>query len=418
MRLNETSMRILVVTNMIPYPPASGGPLRTYNLLRRIAGRHHLWLATHLHAPDEAEGVSHLREFCEHVATGLLHRRHPVAHLPGLLRHALAGWPLELKFRHSHELAQALRHLSAEVDFDIVQIEESRMALYLEALPRNTRSKRILTFYDVAFEVASRSLPFERSVVMKGRTWLYEKMMRRWEPRYAGRFDRCIAVSERDRRLLVRANPRLQVEVVPNGVDTRVYQPLEQGNTSPALLFIGTMSYVPCTDAALFFVHEILPHIRRKVPTVETWIVGRDPTPEVMQLAGTGVHVTGMVPDVRSYYSRSAVCVVPLRAAGGTRLKILEAMALGRPVVSTKIGCEGLSVVDGRNILIADGPEQFAGKIVRLLKDKALYRHIVTEARKLVVAKYDWDAIAARQMRVYSELAGNKPSSNTCQILS
>lgn len=398
-------MRILVITNTIPYPPVSGGAARTYNLLRRIAKRHDVWLATNLETRDQLQGVPHLQQFCRQVATGLMERRRPVEHLPGLMRYALAGWPLELKFRHAAELAAGIQRFLSEVTFDIVQIEESRMALYLELFPKGDRSRRILTFYDVAFAQAARLAWLKQSRMMKWRMLIYSRMMRRWEPRYAGRFDRCITVSEADRRLLTAANPCLRVDVVPNGVDTHVYQPLPPLDGLPAVLFIGNMSYAPCMDGALYLVNEILPRIRRSVPTVQAWIVGSDPSPEVLRLNGDGVHVTGRVPDVRPYYSRSTVCAVPLQAGGGTRLKILEAMALGRPVVSTSIGCEGLHVVDGEHVLIADDPDLFAQQAVRLLRDQGLYARIAASSRRLVVSQYDWDAIADRMMQVYDELA-------------
>jgi len=190
--------------------------------------------------------------------------------------------------------------------------------------------------------------------------------------------------------------------VIPNGVDIQKYQPLPAENASPVLLFIGNMGYPPCVDAVLYFCREIFPRIRSVLSAAELWIVGRDPRPEVLQLNGDGVHVTGRVDDVIPYYQQSAVCVVPLRAGGGTRLKILEAMALGRPVVSTTIGCEGLDVVDGEHLLIADNPKQFAEKTVRLLTDRQLYQHISTNGRQLVEARYDWDKIAGRLMEVYA----------------
>jgi glycosyltransferase involved in cell wall biosynthesis len=168
------------------------------------------------------------------------------------------------------------------------------------------------------------------------------------------------------------------------------------------------MGYPPCVDAVLYFCREIFPRIRRTLGTAELWIVGRDPRPEVMQLNGDGVHVTGRVDEVIPYYQQSAVSVVPLRAGGGTRLKILEAMALGRPVVSTTIGCEGLEVVDGEHLLIADNCEQFAEKTVRLLTDRQIYQHISTNGRQLVEARYDWDKIAGRLMEVYAELIAQR----------
>ena len=399
-------MRILTITDAIPYPTVSGDRIRVYNLLRRVAGEHQVWLAALLEKPDEADGVSHMEEFCRGVEVVPARRRHPLMHLPGLLHYALAGKPLELRFEYSKELADKIRHLVSTVGFDVVQIEHSLMALYLETLPPDAHCRHILVFHNVAYDQFDRIFRIERRPVIRMRALIHSLMMRRWEPRYAERFDRCITVSEVDRDLLLTANPRLQVDVIPNGVDTQVYQPLPQGSTRPTLLLIGKMSYRPCIDAVLYFCREILPPIRRVIGDVETWIVGREPPPEVMQLQGDGVHITGWVDDVVPYYRRSAVCVVPLRAGGGTRLKILEAMALGRPVVSTTVGCEGLDVVDGEHLLVADDPGRFAEKTVRLLTDSPLYQRITTNARQLVVTRYDWDAIARQLMQSYAEMVG------------
>lgn len=403
--VDEVDVRILIITDSIPYPTVSGDRVRTYNLLRRIARQHQVWLAALLDTPEEAEGVSHMQEFCHRVEVANLRRRHPLMHLPGLFRFALAGRPLELKFQHSEELVHKIRHLVSTVDFDLVHIEPSEMALYLEALPPDAHYKCVLSFHNIASDQYTRLFHVEKRLVGKMRAWLHSRMMRQWEPRYAERFDRCITVSEADRRLLTTANPRLQVDVIPNGVDTRMYQPLPQESTSPTLLFVGKMSYWACADAVLYLCREILPHIRRMIGEVEMWIVGADPPPEVIRLGGDGVHVAGRVDDVVPYYSRSTVCVVPLRAGGGTRLKTLEAMALGRPVVSTTIGCEGLGVVDGEHLLIADSPEEFAERTVRLLKDRALCQRITTSARWLVVTHYDWDVIVKQLMETYAEVA-------------
>jgi glycosyltransferase involved in cell wall biosynthesis len=319
-----------------------------------------------------------------------------------MLRYALAGKPPELKLLHSEELGGKIRQLISTMDFDVVQIEHARMGLYLETLPQNRRCKSILMFHNFTFQQYNRVSQIEQRWDRKLRALLNSVAMRQWEPRYAERFDHCTTVSEIDRRLLLKANPRLRVDVIPNGVDIQKYQPLPAENASPALLFIGNMGYPPCVDAALYFCREIFPRIRRTISAAELWIVGRDPRPEVLQLNGDGVHVTGRVDDVIPYYRQSAVCVVPLRAGGGTRLKILEAMALGRPVVSTTIGCEGLEVVDGEHLLIADGPEQFAEKTVCLLTDRQLYQHISTKGRQLVQTRYDWDKIAGRLMEVYA----------------
>jgi sugar transferase (PEP-CTERM/EpsH1 system associated) len=404
-------LRILLIADRVPYPLFSGDRLRTYNLLLRIAKQHEVWLVTFLDAPEETDGVQRIKEICHRVETVKLKHSRKLAYLPGLLKYGLTGKPVQLVFYYSGDLIRRIQKLVSLVDFDIIQIEHSHMALYLEALPSQLRSKSILTFHDVQFEKFNRIFHIERRLGKKVRAWLHSQMMRRWEPYYAERFGRCVAMSEVDRHLLLSANPRLRLSVITNGVDAHSRQPLPLNSAQNELVFVGSMDYAPCVDAALFFCHEVLPRIRSIVGEVELWIVGRNPVPEVRKLEGDGIHVTGQVDDVVSYYSRSTACVVPLRAGGGTRLKILEAMALGRPVISTSIGCEGLDVIDGKHLLVGDTPEQFAKQTVRLLTDHALHLHITTNARRLVVKHYDWDAIAEKLMRIYAELAneGNEP---------
>lgn len=396
-------MRILMITNSLPYPMISGDRIRNYNLLRRVANRHEVSLAALLESPADIEGVPHLRQFCARVETANFERRSRLAKAPGMLRYALEGKPPELKILYSEELARKSKQLVSILDFDIIQID-TRMGLYLETLPKNSHHKSILMFHNFSFQQGYRIFQVEPRWDRKIRRLLDTVAMLQWEPRYAKRFDRCTTVSEIDRALLLKANPRLQIDVIPNGVDIQKYEPLPAENASPTMLFIGNMEYTPCVDAVLYFCREIFPHIRRTIGAAQLWIVGRDPRPEVLQLNGDGVQVTGRVEDVVPYYKRSAVCVVPLRAGGGTRLKILEAMALGRPVVSTTIGCEGLEVVDGEHLLIADTPEQFAEKTVRLLTDRELYQYISANGRRLVEARYGWDKIVERLINVYEEM--------------
>jgi glycosyltransferase involved in cell wall biosynthesis len=280
------------------------------------------------------------------------------------------------------------------------------MAPYLEVLPQDRHCKSILMFHNITSQQYGRVSRVEHRWDRKLRAWINGVTMGYWEPRYAAEFDRCTTVSAVDQELLLKANPRLRVDVIPNGVDIEKYQPLSppSASVSPSLMFLGNLGYPPCADAVLYFCSEILPLLRLANSLIEVWIVGQSPPPEVLALEGRGVHVTGRVGDVVPYYERSALCVVPLRAGSGTRLKILEAMALGRPVVSTTIGCEGLDVVDGEHLLMADTPEQFAVKTLRLLRDRQLYERISVKGRELVEAKYGWDKIAGRLMDVYDEI--------------
>lgn len=399
-------MRVLMITAYIPYPPFSGNPLRNYNLLRRVAREHEVWLATFVRSPQAMEDIRHLLEFCQGVTTAEWRQVGALERPAEAFRYLLSGKPPDLRLYHSDRLIHNIKQLISKVDFDVIDIEDSFMGLYLDALPAEMHQKTVLTFHDVVFRKYDRISKLEPKPAHKLRTWLHSRMMRRWEPNYAGRFGECITVSETDSRVLLQANPRLKVSVVPNGVDTAQYQPLPLSKTAPALIFVGNMGYRPNIDAVTFFCREIYPRIMAEFPGVAFWIVGKNPSEEVIQLNGGGVHVTGQVDDLCPYYSRSTVCVVPLRAGGGTRLKILEAMALSRPVVTTSIGCEGLEVADGKHLLIADTPDQFAEKTLLLLADEGLRQRIAAQARELVVTRYDWDIIARRLMQVYAEVAG------------
>jgi glycosyltransferase involved in cell wall biosynthesis len=398
-------MKILVISSTIPYPPNSGARLRLYSLLEQIARQHQVWLAALFLNPADAQGVPTLREMYEDVLTVQRKRRHPIAHLPGLVRFAAAGIPLEFKFYHMKEFARKLQQLCDEVEFDVVQFEEPRTAQYLRYLPPDLQKKSVLTLYDISYTQAASLHAIETDPVMRWRYWIHGQMTRRWEPRGLAQFARVCTVSSLERDLLLEANPHLNIEVIPNGVDTLTYTPLPPADSVPALVYVGNMAYLPSRDGALYLCEEILPLVWRDQPEVEAWVVGASPPEQLLALDDPRVHVTGLVDDVVTYYQRSAVSVVPLRAGGGTRLKILEAMALGRPIVSTTIGREGLDVLDGQHLLVADDPRQFADHVLRLLADEALRDDIVSRARQLVEEQYAWHSIAQNLIEVYQEIS-------------
>jgi glycosyltransferase involved in cell wall biosynthesis len=234
------------------------------------------------------------------------------------------------------------------------------------------------------------------------RTRLYRqqwKRMLRFESRTLARFDRVLAVSDVDRDTFQRLYPgklTAPAIVIPTGVDTTFFAPQERASTSRRLVFTGSMDWLPNVDGVLYFCREILPLVRNAIPDVTFTIVGRAPTHTVRKLAEEpGVEVTGRVEDVRPYLADAVAYVVPLRIGGGTRLKIFEAMAAGRAVVSTNVGAEGLPTVHGRHLLLADTPEEFSQAVITLLRNAALREAIEREARALVTTHYDWRQAAA-----------------------
>jgi len=228
------------------------------------------------------------------------------------------------------------------------------------------------------------------------------RRMLRFEGRTLARFDRLLAVSEADEqtfRRLYGDETLSPIDVVATGVDTSFFTPTPETFVRPKhLAFVGSMDWMPNEDAVLFFCREVLPRIREVEPDVTLSIVGRAPTPAVKRLAQEhGVEVTGTVDDVRTYLGPACATIVPLRVGGGTRLKIFEAMAAGKAVISTTIGAEGLPTESGRHLLIADGAEAFADAVVRVVREPELRHRLEREARTLVTQHYDW-SVAAGQL--------------------
>jgi glycosyltransferase involved in cell wall biosynthesis len=266
-------------------------------------------------------------------------------------------------------------------------------------LPQRLPSPALLFTHNVEAEIWRRHADAATSGLRKRLYRGQSTRMRRFEGRTMARFDRVLAVSDVDRDTLQRIYPRsltAPVSVIPTGVDTAYFSP---GPRDPSgarrIVFTGSMDWLPNVDAVVFFCREILPLIRQDEPDVTFTIVGRSPTPVVQRLAeDPWIDVTGRVDDVRPFLAASTVNVVPLRIGGGTRLKIFEAMAAGRAVVSTSVGAEGLPIESGRHLLLADDPAAFARSVVTLLRDSEKRQAMESEARAFVAARYDWAAAA------------------------
>ena len=240
--------------------------------------------------------------------------------------------------------------------------------------------------------------------------------MLRFEGRTLARFDRLLAVSEADEqtfRRLYGDEALAPIDVVATGVDTSFFTPTPETFVRPKhLAFVGSMDWMPNEDAVLFFCREVLPRVREAEPDVTLSIVGRAPTPAVKRLAQeAGIDVTGTVDDVRTYLGQACATIVPLRVGGGTRLKIFEAMAAGKAVISTTIGAEGLPTESGRHLLIADGAEAFADAVLRVVREPDLRRRLEREARTLVTQHYDWSVAAGQLERSLIDAAAANAAS-------
>jgi sugar transferase (PEP-CTERM/EpsH1 system associated) len=280
-------------------------------------------------------------------------------------------------------------------------------------LPRRLPCPAVIFTHNVEAEIWRRHAEARTGMPRQLYRVQHARMLR-YEQQALARFDGVLAVSDADRQTFSRLYPgaiRREMHVVSTGVDTEFFAAAPEPSAGRGLVFTGSMDWLPNEDAVTYFCREILPQIRMDEPETTFTIVGRAPTPAVTRLAATpGVTVTGRVDDVRPYLREAAVYVVPLRIGGGTRLKIFEAMAMGKAVVSTTVGAEGLPVDDGVHLLLADEPQVFARSVVRLLRRLDRRRALEAAARQLVVDRYDWSAVAGELEEALVRFASCQPA--------
>jgi polysaccharide biosynthesis protein PslH len=404
-------MKILLLSPWFPWPPFDGARIRIFETLRDLSRRHRVTLLANVGHPEEANKASVLKEICERVETTVLSYR-PRAVLQRLVQGALLGIPTVQSVYYDAKLARRVRAITSQEKYDIVQIELSYAARYVQAISPQCPAKKVLSMHNV------ESIRYEREMHLNLRhdrrlAMLWDRFLfRTWEEQALQQFDGVITVSDLERVWVQHRAPVATVALVPNGVDTEGFSPYLHAPASErnlSVVFTGAMSYPPNVDAVIWFCDAILPMLRRQMPHLCFKIVGRDPHPKVCELGQRqGVCVTGEVADVRPYLAEALAMVVPLRSGGGTRLKILQAMAMACPVISTSLGAEGLQVTPGENILMADNAEHFVSHILALCSAPETADRLGQAGRRLVTETYDWRRCLGGLDNFYATLLGSE----------
>jgi sugar transferase (PEP-CTERM/EpsH1 system associated) len=390
-------MKILWLNAGLLLPLDKGGKLRTWHLMRHLATRHDI---TYMSFSDSSQSHADrvgMREVCSWLET--VPRTDPPK---GTTRfyadaawHALDRAPYAVAKYRSKLYRRHLQRLLATGRFDALVCDFLPPFINM---PDQLPCPAILFTHNVEAEIWRRHVETAANPIARLLLTQQWHRMLRFEAAALRRFDLVLAVSETDRQTFQRLYPdavRSPIQVVKTGVDTKYFTPSEAAVRPAHMVFTGSMDWLPNEDGMVYFVRDILPRIREVEPDATLSIIGRAPTPAVQRLAAdAGIHVTGRVDDVRPHVAEGAVYIVPLRIGGGTRLKIFEAMSMGKAVVSTTVGAEGLPVTAGQNIIIADEPSRFARAVVHLIRDTDTRRRLETAARQLVVERYDWSAVA------------------------
>jgi glycosyltransferase involved in cell wall biosynthesis len=377
------------------WPLTSGGRLRSFHTLAELCRRHQVTVVTTHETVDEGNALA--------VRLGEAARVVSIPFAP--VKRDGTGFPLALARSWASRLPVDLWKWRAPGIRDVVQrvVASGGVDLcvgdFLAAMPNIPRDlggvPLVLFEHNVEHMIWRRICQAERRAAVRSLLEVEWRKMRRYEALACHRARLVLAVSEADRDRLRSRAPGARIEAVPTGVDIAYFAPNGAPEVQDELLFTGSMDWQPNEDAMAYFVGRILPAIRREMPGVRMTIVGRNPRKRLRELAGpAGVTVTGTVEDIRPFMARAAVYVVPLRIGGGTRLKVFEALAMGKAVVSTSIGVEGLPLAPGREFALADDPDEFARSVVSLLRDPAKRCTLGAQGRQLVVDRYSWSEIA------------------------
>jgi glycosyltransferase involved in cell wall biosynthesis len=405
-------MRILVVNHVIPFPPISGGDLRAYQLIKALAMSHDVTVVGFTCGAPVEPPIFPARIFEYPYETPTLWKEMTCGNAQvwrpayeKLLNETEEPWSVSCM--RSEGLEDLLRRVGRE-SFDLFVIHHSNMARFLPALPPDI--PKILDFVDLHALMAERAAEAASSADGEA-AWRDEEearheaeRTRRFERHAASQCELCLVTSEHEADAARRLLGIEHIRVVPNGVDTVLFTPAESAPREGYILFTGTMNNASNAEAAHYFARKVLPLVRKQTPHARFHIVGADPGEEVKGLASDSVVVHGRVPSVVPYFQEATVAVVPLLRGGGTRLKILEAAACAKAVVSTTLGAEGLNLRPGVDIVLADSAETFAGEVARLLRDPARCRRLGRAARQCVQA-YDWAGIGKRFCDLAAETA-------------
>ncbi len=393
-------MKVLFFSPYPAYPPTFGGTVRIYNLMREVAREHEVYSLCYVSPFDPDEDRGPLLDFVERHEE--VQRPHPERKRLNQARSLFSRHSFQHIAHRTESMQAALDEMVASEAIDVIVVEFSQMGCF--DFPEGPAI--VVDEHNVEWDLLQRECESSSPSLRKLYQLTEYSKFRREELAVLERAERVTVTSPRDRELLLQHSPDLLIDVVENGVDVDFFRPAPQSLAEPdTLVFTGTMHYHPNQQAAQWFVEEILPRIHTEVSGARFIGAGGRVTPELEVLCNDHVHFTGYVEDIREWFHKASVFVVPLLVGGGTRFKVVEAMAMGKAVVSTRLGAEGIPATHGENIIFADDPNSFAAEVVDLLHEPERANELARAGRAFVEEHFAWTVIGKR-MNASIEKAG------------
>ena len=411
-------MNILWISQNIPYPPKTGVLQRNYNLIREASRYGDITLLAVYKENiipgkfDLTLAKNELGKFCKRIE---------IVHLPiesskftlymTALKSLFTKDPFSVNWIKCKEMTNAIRILTSENDYDLIHYDTISLAAF-HHLSGNTT--KVLNHHNIESHLIQRRTQVENNPIKRLYYHLEGIKLQRYEAEVCPKFDMNFTVSELDKIRLLDLAPGTKAEVIANGVDTEYFKSSENKEKPGNLIMVSGMNWFPNRDAVIYMCEEIWPLIAKKLPNITWTVVGACPPQQLLDLAKDDdrITVTGFVDDVRPYLEESHIYLCPMRDGGGTRLKILDALAMGKAIIATTMAFEGISTTPEHNVLVADTPIEFVNQIERLMNDDNLLETLKVESRKFVIDNYSWEVIGKSLETVYSTLCGPVDNSN------
>lgn len=396
-------MKILMLTPYLPYPTNSGGQIRSNNLIKHLSKKHEITLCSLIKNDEDRKYIENLKPFCKEVY--VFKRPTKPWTIGNILRTGFSSLPFLVVRNYSPSEKEDLPKIIEEGNFDIIHAE----TFYVSPHIPQTDIPIVLVDQTIEYQVYQHYVKSFRLLFLRPLLYIDVLKIKYWESYYWKKASRVVAVSDRDANIMKETVPGLQVNVVPNGVgdDLTENVPLHYGHK---ILFMGNYAWLQNSEAARILAKEVFPKIREKIKDAKLIIAGQY-AEKIADLAGEDIEIKDLpiddIKSVQNYFRTCGVLVTPLYGPGGTRLKILGAMASHLPVVTTKVGITGINACD-EEVLQGESPEDLANLTIKILEDKKLYEKIANNARKFVEKNYFYDAIAEKLDDIYTEVTGGK----------
>jgi glycosyltransferase involved in cell wall biosynthesis len=397
-------MKILMLTPYLPYPPSSGGQVRSYNLIKNISKKHEITLFSLVKSDEEKKYIPELEKFCQKVE--VFKRPDKPFTLKNIFKTGFGLYPLLVVRNWSSLEKEAVSRELATGSYQLIHAE----TFYIMPHIPKTSVPILLVDQTIEFQVYQHVANTSKFWLLRPLLYYDVLKIRFWETRFWQKAAKVVAVSESDKKKMLKLVPSLSVEVVPNGVGEDLINlwPKRKKSGKPVVFFQGNFSWLQNTEAAKYLIDKVFPLIKTKIGDVSCLVAGQGAREKIGFLARGDIEIRDIansdIEGVKKAYQEASVFLAPIFGPGGTRLKILGAMASGLPVVTTAIGIEGIDANNGQEVLVRNKPEEMADAVVSLLKDQILFKRITKAARQLIEKNYSWPKIADKLDKIYQEV--------------